>query len=303
MSNFIVKKAREMRDKLRSSGRTKITDRSKGKEKLCIILAGYKKDLWSEVFGRIKRFSDDDIDYCILSSGIYVKELEDIAEENGWSYISTKRNNVALIQNIAINHFSNAKYIYKLDEDIFLCQGYFSDLYNAYIEGEMSSHYHVGIVAPLLPLNGFCYIHFLKKVGKLEEFEKKFGLAKHGSNVDDKVMVSPEIAKYLWNLSYEIDNLADRFSSNGLELIPCHCRFSIGAILFKREFWQGMGRFKVGTGNALGDDEVQMCSYAMTNSKSLIVSGNTLAGHYSFGPQNKVMNKAYQENNMLKRLF
>jgi hypothetical protein len=62
----------------------------------------------------------------------------------------------------------------------------------------------------------------------------------------------------------------------------CPIRFSIGAILFERDTWKDMGYFYVDKSNGMGRDEVQLCSLAMTVSKAIIVSENTLVGHFSF---------------------
>jgi hypothetical protein len=53
-----------------------------------------------------------------------------------------------------------------------------------------------------------------------------------------------------------------------------------------------MGYFTVRKGTGMGQDEVQICSLAMTISRAIIVSENTVVGHLSFGKQNEAM-KAY----------
>ena len=81
--------------------RYKFEDRSKNSDILCIILAGYKENLWDIVFDRIDKFSDEKMDICIVSSGLYSEKLSQIAKEKNWSYVSTKQNSVGLIQNMA----------------------------------------------------------------------------------------------------------------------------------------------------------------------------------------------------------
>ena len=54
-----------------------------------MILAGYKEFTWDIVFKRIKEFSDENMDICIVSSGLYSERLSKIAQENDWSYIWT----------------------------------------------------------------------------------------------------------------------------------------------------------------------------------------------------------------------
>ena len=98
-SNFISfgskQKWKYLRAK-RTRGKYKFVDRKKDHNKLCIILAGYKEFLYEDVFSRIKKFISDDIDVCLVSSGLYSEKLDKIAEENNWSYVSTKKNKVTL---------------------------------------------------------------------------------------------------------------------------------------------------------------------------------------------------------------
>jgi len=48
--------------------------------------------------------------------------------------------------------------------------------------------------------------------------------------------------------------------------------------------WDEMGKFSVNRKtNAMGQDEVELCNLAMSKSKSIIISENTLVGHFSFG--------------------
>ena len=100
----------------------KFENRKKDKNKVCFILAGYKEFLYDVIFERILKFIPEDVEICLLSSGKYSQILSEIAEKNNWSYLSTKRNNVSLIQNVAITIFNKADYIYKLDEDILKTQ-------------------------------------------------------------------------------------------------------------------------------------------------------------------------------------
>ena len=123
--------------------------------KLCLFLIGYKQVLWPDVVGRFVRFIPDDIDVCLISSGRYFPELEKMAEEHSWSYLSTKKNNVCLIQNIAINLYPDAELIYKIDEDIFLTEGTFEKMEAAMLKAEDETPYKIGMAAPLLNVNAY----------------------------------------------------------------------------------------------------------------------------------------------------
>lgn len=301
------KKKKEVSEKARRvKGTYQFIDRKKDSDKLCVILAGYKKLLWDDVFERLIKFAPKDMDVCIVSSGLYDETLNKIAEENNWSYLSLKQNKVTLVQNIAINLHPKAKLIYKIDEDIFITKNFFSQLLETYERVEKESHYRIGFVAPLLPINGYSNVDILEKTGLLEEFENKFGKAYHDGGANEKIIKNPDIAKFMWGETSEklrnIDKLSEEFSKKEFEYSICPIRFSIGAILFSRDIWEDMGRFEVKAGANMGRDEAQMCLYCMIESKAIVVSENTIAGHFSYGPQTKAMEEYYKKNREVFKL-
>ncbi len=274
-------------------------NRMKNKDKVCIILAGYKEFLYDIFFERIKKFVPEDVEVCILSSGKYSERLSKIAEQNDWSYLSMKRNNVSLIQNVAINLFKNAQYIYKIDEDIFVTKNYFETLMNTMRQCEKSAEYKIGFVAPTIPINGYGHLNVLKRFGLVETYKNKFENPIYSAGKDRMIESNPEVAKFFWgeeNYLPNIDEMNKIVQNDEFGYEVCPIRFSIGAILFKRELWQNMNGFKVSFGNAMGRDEIQICGYCMVRSRAIIVSNNSIVGHLSFGNQNKVM-KEYFENN------
>jgi len=306
----MVRKARAMKKesnkKKRVKGKYTFIDRKKNSDRLCIILAGYKQFLWEDVFGRIGKYAPKDIDICIVSSGLYSEELAKIAEKNNWSYLSVKQNKVSLVQNIAINIFEKATMIYKLDEDIFVTKNMFEQLLKTYKEAEKTSPYRVGFVAPLLPISGYAHVRVLEKTGLLNKYEERFGRAWHNWDTDGKVVVNPDIAKFLWGETEaklrDIDALDEEFSKQEFSYSVCSIRFSIGAILFSRQLWEDMGRFEVGIGNNMGRDEIQLCNYLLADSRAIIVSENTIAGHFSFGKQTNAMKEYYNKNREIFRV-
>ena len=305
----IVRKVRAIRKeankKRRVKGKYTFKNRKKDSDKLCIILAGYKQFLWEDVFGRIAKFAPKDIDICIVSSGLYSEELAKIAEHNNWSYLSIKQNKVTLAQNIAINLFEKATMIYKLDEDIFVTKNFISQLLKTHQEAEKTSTYRVGFVAPLMPISGYAHVRVLEKTRLLETYEKRFGRAQHNWDTDGKVVVNPEIAKFLWGETEpklrDIDALDEEFSKQEFNYSVCSIRFSIGAILFSKQLWEDMGRFEVGIGNNMGRDEIQLCNYLLADSRAIIVSENTIAGHFSYGPQTQEMKEYYNTHREIFR--
>ena len=290
---------RNMRKQRRLKGKYKFENRKKHFSKLCIIIAGYKPFIYSTIFKRIEKFIPKDIEVCIVSSGKYEKELSKIAEDNEWSYLSTKRNCVSLAQNIAIKLFDKAEYIYKLDEDIFVTKGYFETLYKTYKDCENNGDYQVGIVAPTIPINGYGNLNILKRFNMEKVYTEKFERPKYAAGRNRKIESDPNVAKFMWGeneylptideMNYQMSN--DKFSYNA-----CPIRFSIGAILFKRKFWEDMQYFKVKRGNCLGIDEEQICSFCIISSRVILVSNNTVVGHLSFGTQNEEMKKYFITN-------
>lgn len=293
-------KVNEKNKKKRVKGKYTFINRKKDSDKLCIILAGYKEFLWEDVFGRIEKYAPKDIDVCIVSSGLYSEKLANIAEKNDWSYLSVKQNKVTLVQNIAINIHPKAKKIYKLDEDIFVTQSFFTKLEETYDKMQKEGRYNIGFIAPMIPINGYSNVKVLEKTGLIEKFDERFGKAYYNGDGDAPIIQNPDIAKFLWGETEEklrdIDKISEEFSKQEFQYSICSIRFSIGAILFSRDFWEDIGRLKVGIGNNMGQDEVQICEYCMIQSRAIIVSENTLVGHFSYGPQTKEMKEYYNSH-------
>ena len=289
----------QVKDKKKISKKYVFEDRKKDYKKVCFILAGYKDFVYDQVFGRIKEFIPKDVEVCILSSGKYSDLLSKIAKDNDWSYLSTSINNVSLIQNVANKVFDKAEYIYKLDEDVFVTKNYFDMLYKTYKECEENGEYKVGFVAPTIPINGFGHMLILKRFNLEKTYEKMFEKPLYAAGADRMIENNPDVAKFMWG--YEdylpnIDEISNTLSKDKFEYVVCPIRFSIGAILYKRELWEEMGMFDVSKGSGLGLDEENICSLAIKKSYAMIVSKNTAVGHLSFGTQNGPM-KEYFENN------
>lgn len=279
-------------------------DRSKGKEKLCMVLAGYKQDLWPSVFRRLKQTLPEDVDVCVLTSGLRSDELRQLCAENGWSYLATRKNNVCRIQNLAIYLHPAAAYIYKIDEDIFLTDGFFEGLYHAYQTAAQQSGYEVGFVAPLIPVNGYGYVRVLEKLKLTEDWEKRFGPAIYtdGIHHHTAILERADAAQYMWGATQQelrdIDQLNSRLQRQPLEYRVCPIRFSIGAILFSREAWLDWGMFPVDWSAGMGLDEMWLARWCMLQSRAGIVSENVLVGHLGYGPQTPEMLKYFLEGNL-----
>lgn len=294
------KEQKELKHRLK--GKYKFINRSKNSEKLCLILAGYKDFLWDEVFKRIKKFSSNDIDICVISSGMFNEELNKICEKNDWSYLATKKNHVSLIQNIAINEFKSAKYIYKLDEDIFITEGFFETLMKTLKDSELKLNYHIGFVTPLIPVNGYTYISVLEKINLLDEYEKKFGKTYYDTTRNNKIISDTSAVKYIWEKTSNLDEINKKIQTDEFKYSICPIRFSIGAILFRREIFEQMKLFSVSNTIGLGEDEEDLCCFCLNESKVVVSSENSIVGHLSFAPTNKEISNLYKKGKILKRL-
>ena len=268
-------------------------DNTKGSSSACFILAGYKPFTWEIVFKRLKKFCPADIDVCIVSSGLYSTELDAYAKKNNWSYFATKRNCVTMALNSAIKAFPKAENIFKLDEDIFLTEGFFVELPKAYEEA--SRNYYPAFSAPLIPINGFGYRIILEKLNLVDIYTKKFEYPIISAGPFMQIEGNPEVAKFMWGEAGFVPNidslntLLKKTCSSKESYKVCPIRFSIGAIYFKRNLLEEAGWLPVYTGNCMGLDETFLCNLATSKSKAIIVSEKQVVGHLSFGTQNKAM--------------
>lgn len=302
LTKGMYKKIKEVRadrkHRLMTEDEHKFTDRRKNLPVACFILAGYKSFLYEDVFARLDVYMPKNIDVCIVSSGLYSKELEEIAEKRGWSYLSTKRNCVTLAQNVALLKYPKAEYFYKIDEDIFVTENSFEALMETYKKVEESGQHKVGFVAPLIPINGYGHMRLLEKLGLTKYYAEHFEKPRYASDPNAMVEKSAEAARFFWNehdVFPRIDEINHRLQQEEFSYTACPVRFSIGFILMKRATWEDMGMWQVLPESAcMGLDETGLCSYCIVNSKAIIVSENTAVGHLSFGQQNEAM-KAYHE--------
>ena len=275
-------------------GRHSFANRSHDSDSLLVVLAGYKEALWDEVFGRIARFLPDDIDVCVVTSGKRVVRLESLCAERGWSYLCTRRNHVCLAQNLAIHCHPKARWIYKIDEDIFLTAGFFEKLKEIYRKAECEQRFEIGFVAPLIPVNGYGHVRVLEKTGLVDEWEARFGRLRYteGFYRNTSILSNPDAARFMWGIGNpklrDIDALNERFAAD-VTYSVCPIRFSIGAILFNRFTWADWGMFPVVMGTGMGEDEEHVCRYCLMHSKAMVVAENALVGHLAYGPQTGAM--------------
>lgn len=283
-----------------SAGKYTMINRGRGRKNLLYILAGYKPELWGYVFERVCREDLKEFDVCIISSGVYKPELKDIAKQNGWSYICSKKNYISNIQNYTISQFPKAENIWKLDEDMFICKDYFQIIKATKEKAEAELDYEIGFIGPLVPINSYGYMRFLRRCNKLNEYVQRFGEAKVGFNGEKSMNLHSFWAnKYLWEITGNIDEKAKEFNLGKLDYSVCFGRFSIGAIMFDRKLWEDMGGFVRDRYPCDGSDEVGILRYCASHSRAIVTAEDALVGHYSFGGLYSLM-KEYMSNSEVK---
>lgn len=269
-------------------------DRSKGKKYLCYILAGYDPALWDGTLARVEAFQNSDVDYCLVSSGKYVEQLDKMAQKNDWSYLYTETNQVCFIQNIVISLHPSAEYIFKMDEDMFIGRGFFERMIEAYHRIEREGEYKIGFVVPVIPLNCCGYVSYLKLSGNKEVYEQRFGRAYRSGF--SAVFNVAETAEFLWDTMETFDGMAERFLKNhNYQILNGY--FNIGCILFSRSRWLMMGKWPEKPGESgMGTDEAYIYQDNVENGLSIYEVEGVLVGHLAFGHQKAEMLAYYREH-------
>jgi hypothetical protein len=265
-------------------------DRRTGASVLVCMLAGYKPELWPYVMPRFRAALPEGADICLLTPGKRSEDLAMLCRREGWSYLSTSTNDVALAQNVCYRLHDAAGMIVKLDEDMFLLDGSIAVLLDEYHAIKNEGAVDPGMVAPMIPLNGFCYRHLLNMLDLLDAFEARFGRARL-TTAGMPVQTDAEAARWIWEHTAPLEETAGRLAGMERHRLLCPIQFSIGLIAFERSFWQQIGYFAVNRRrllagiSTLGGDEAYLCAQAMERSRPIVVTTAALAGHFSFGPQ------------------
>ncbi len=268
-------------------------DKRKHKNYLCYILAGYESGLWNSTLARIEALQNEEVDYCLVSSGKYDPVLEKMAEKNHWSYLYTLQNQVCYIQNLVIELHPEAQYIIKMDEDIFIGREFFSQMIKEFHHIEKTGEYRIGFAVPVIPLNCCGCVTYLNVIGKKQEYEERFGKI-YRSRFSE--IYTEERAEYLWDTIENFDGMADRFLKNEENRI-LNVYYNIGCIMFTRDRWYMMGKWPERPGESgMGTDERFIYEDNQEKDLAIYEIGSVLAGHLAFGPQKKRMMKYYEEH-------
>jgi hypothetical protein len=281
------------------TGSTRITGTPTVSASLIVVLAGYKPKLWPLTLRRVAKYAPPDAAVCVVTAGKFDRDLEKFCDELGWCYVSVSKNKTGLALNKAISLHPSAKWIYKLDEDVFIANGFFDDLRTGYEYIQSEGLHNPGFCAPLLNVNGISYMTFLKEIGAIKDYREKFGeVAVACSGVH--AHYDPQAALWLWRRSLPFDSVARNLRQLERTSTPVPImigsRFSIGAILLQRDFLDTIGGFRsTWREGVLGADESGLCSACVEQSRPMFYLGNVFAGHFSFFPQEHGMMEAWPE--------
>lgn len=287
-----------------SESRYDFINRQKGSDNLMLIVAGFQPFYWDVVLKRVKKavmsFPEDcDVCVCIPMGVDNSKEiLTEYCNMFNWSLLCLRDDLLSQAQNSAIKLHPKATWIYKIDEDIIIGNDYFKSLKQSYLWAENNLPYKVGFAAPTININAVGVLHFLKTIGEFDEFEKRFGKYQMGRGSNNYIHDNGEVAEYIWNLTIPFDEVCNRFLNLNIDDLAymAPVRFSVGAVLFKREFWEKIGFFKVNGIGAMGVEEVQMNNFCNTNMLCVSVATKVLVGHLGFFKQKDVCRSFFENN-------
>lgn len=281
--------------RLNFGGSARFEDRQSGTETLIIIVGGYRPKLWPYTFPRLALFLPPDADVCLTSPGLDPLEVREMAERNGWSYLSTPDNRIARAKNHTIRRHPNAQWIVMLDEDIFLTDGMISQLRDGFERVREEARFEPGFVAPLLNVNGHSYTVLLRLLELEEAYRARFGELKSAC-MGIPAHADPEAARWLWRNTTPLDATAERLRKLPFAYSAIPHRFSIGAMGIERSFWQEMGGFRAALLEGhIGRHERVLCEYCTNTSRPGVLVHTAFAGHFAFYTQIESMERMLAE--------
>lgn len=264
-----------------------------GADVAIFVLAGYKPALWPLTLERVRRYAPKNADVCITTAGKHLPELAALCAKNRWTYLTTSENKTGLVLNKAIEAHPKASRLFKLDEDIFIAEGFFDDLMKGYDALCETGSYKPGFCAPMLNVNGISYAGFLEHLDATDAYRREFSEARQACD-GVHAHYDPKAAEWLWLHSLPFDQVAANIRARADHHPSCArligSRFSIGAIYFERTFWQQIGGFASSWRQGiLGVDESNLCTACVLASRPMFYLSHVFAGHFSFYPQERAM--------------
>lgn len=290
-------------------------NRSVNSENLFIILAGFQEYYWDGISERVLRskkyFESEsskntiDVCVCVPQGEGNIEKLKCICEKNAWSFLYISEDLLAKVQNTAIKLHPSAKWIYKIDEDIIIPENYISDLKKAYISAENTMPVTPALAVPCINVNALGAVSVMRALNIEEEYKSRFGRYAFGAPFGslyhgDKIHSDPDVGVWIWSHSVPFDEVASVVATaNKGRISWCPHRFSIGAILLKREFWELINGFEVGIEGEMGLEEEQVNSFCTAKNTGIYMAEDLFVGHLGFGRQKEAVRGFYEKNKAL----
>ena len=294
----------------------KFLDQRKGSKNVTVlVLAGANDYAWRVVFRRLYEYSDN-LDVVVVNPGGLNGELcMRFAKDYGWSYFECFPNNITAAENFVLRNVIESDKVIKMDDDILVTKNTFKNLlkvYNAVKEEEIE----IGFLAPVLNVNNVSYYFFLKTLGLVEEYSALFEkphIFKHWSR--QKIWYDADAAIWIWERSVPLNTIAEIFEKiNKNKWVPIPVRFSIGLILFERDFIlsntyglvtpspritvEDSKSERIATKVSMipYTDETSFNYYADALKRARILVLDSFAGHLAYGPQKEAIKKWFLAN-------
>lgn len=287
----------------RFTNKYEFINRQKGNENLFIILAGFQEYYWDVVSERVFANTDgQDVDVCVcIPQGLDTIKLKAICERYNWSYLRIEDDLLAQVQNVAIHLHKNAKWIYKIDEDIIIPNEYIINLKKTYLKALDNMPVEPGIVSPCININAYGVRPFLEAINKWDEFINLFGRFAFGGFCGlyhgDNIHSNPNVGKWITENTIPFANVSNIVSTQNAGKIGwCANRLSIGAILFTRDFWKRIGYFEVGLEGAMGLEEEQVNAFCIANNYGIYIAEDVFAAHLGFFKQKNIVREVFENN-------
>jgi hypothetical protein len=284
--------------RLRLTDHYAFDDRVTGAPTVVCLVAGQKFELWNYTLPKL-RAAARDVDVCIATPGRMQTELREICAEFTWSYLGTATNDASLAQNICYRLHSDAATIVKLDDDILLLRDTIAKLVDDLYALQDTSVTRPGFLSPVLPLHADCYRWVLERLGRIEEFDRRFG-PDSGSNSDTALEESPEAARWIWRTTAPLETTADRLPDPDRKLLTCDGAHRLGIMAFERSFWESIGYLPVHRGRLVAglpsyeSDEAHIVAQASVASRPGYITSSAFAGRFAHPHQYPAMLKLLQ---------
>lgn len=269
------------------------------KSKVLLIVIGFQPYYWEVLLKRVYVISAENripVCLCIPGASTYKEKLYSFCEKYQFSSLLISDDRLGRAQNIAIKLFPDARLIYKIDEDIVIGRHFFESMNLALEKAEECERYSVGFVCPLINDNTFSYIYYLSSINRISDYEKLFGKAMFGMG---QIHSNPLTADFIWKtlgMQTFDQKEQDIYLLNKGKYVVCPQRFSIGAILFRREVWEKMKMFTVGRDKETGLEEKDFCGFCMDSGYRIVCDLDVFVGHLGYFTQKEICKTYFLEN-------